>query len=172
MKFIKRAKIGLYIYLQAFYLRQESPQSNEKIGEPEKKVQRKSEEIDNGGKRDAQTNRKNSDTKEVSPKASKTSPKNICSSFKKQISDVKKEITNENEKLDNKPLTAEIESEPKSSKDATSRIHCDSNQNSSKDDRANIKKLSVEANQCGAEYNPASTKYHPIKDAYWKANQR
>lgn len=165
------ASTGTEEVLCAKRSRQESPQSNEKIGEPEKKVQRKSEEIDNGGKRDAQTNRKNSDTKEVSPKASKTSPKNICSSFKKQISDVKKEITNENEKLDNKPLTAEIESEPKSSKDATSRIHCDSNQNSSKDDRANIKKLSVEANQCGAEYNPASTKYHPIKDAYWKANQ-
>ncbi|XP_039956098.1 DNA ligase 1 isoform X1 [Bactrocera tryoni] len=174
--------------------RQESPQSNEKIGEPEKKIQRKSEEADKrDAKQNVQTNGKNRDTKKASPKAAKTSPKNknTSSPFKKQISDVKKEIANEKETLDSKlnitsspfkkqindvekdipnekseSKPAEVKSESKSSKDDDA-----SNQNSGKDDSANVKKLSVESNQCGAEYNPASARYHPIKDAYWKAKE-
>ncbi|XP_018788682.1 PREDICTED: DNA ligase 1 isoform X2 [Bactrocera latifrons] len=178
--------------------RQESPQSNGKIGEPEKKIQRKSEEADKrDAKQNVQTNDKNKDTKKASPKASKKSPKNknTSSPFKKQINDIKKEITNEKETLDNKlnitfspfkkhiidvekdipnekeneksdSKPAEVKSESKSSKEDDA-----SKQNSGKDYSANVKKLSVEANQCGAEYNPASARYHPIKDAYWKAKQ-
>ncbi|XP_004517660.1 DNA ligase 1 isoform X1 [Ceratitis capitata] len=165
--------------------RQESPQSHGKIGEPEKKVQRKSEESDK-----KENKSKNSETKKESPKAKKTSPKSKIkasplkkeiklSPFKKEVTagPIQKQISGAKKEANLIPLKKEISED---TKEATNNDEITGKATSSsstaekevdKNDATPVKKLSVESNQCGAEYNPAASKYHPIKDAYWKEKQ-
>ncbi|XP_017466539.1 PREDICTED: DNA ligase 1 isoform X1 [Rhagoletis zephyria] len=139
--------------------RQESPQSSEKNGEPEQKVLKQSAvSPKTETKKSLQINGKSSETKKKSPKASKESPKNKLEQIplKKETAEIKKDVTREAAKLvDEKPTTA-----AKGSAESPN-----------KNEALSVKKLSVESNQCGAEYNPGATRYHPIKDAYWNGNK-
>ncbi|XP_053964914.1 DNA ligase 1 isoform X1 [Anastrepha ludens] len=138
--------------------RQESPNSSKENGEPEQKVLKKSEESPKTEtKKSIQMNGKDSRSKNKSPKSTKESPKSIIkpSPIKNKTTDIKEAIKNYAVKLDIKPVSAAS----------------DNDQGSNKNDALSVKKLSVESNQCGSEYNPAATKYHPIKNAYWNGDK-
>ncbi|XP_067628430.1 DNA ligase 1 isoform X2 [Eurosta solidaginis] len=140
--------------------RQESPQSKAKNGEPDKKVKRKSDvSPKNEIKRGPKLNGASKKTKET-PTKSIESPKSKPSSspLKHEIPKIAAIFKTQDDK---KEVTECQDKEQQQQREHTT----------NKDAVTNVKKISVESNQCGAEYNPAAVKYHPIKDAYWNDNQ-